>query len=125
MAGKVGAPFGNKNAAGRGGARTAVGGLLLGGPLGSGIGTTKNDRGLRRHTRTTTVPGTIGGILGATAGTSVLPIVGTAIGGVSGAAIGDLSNYAGTKIGQTLGKKSKEAPSRKRNIESHYDSNKQ
>ncbi len=105
--GRRGAPVGNKNAAGNsGGARTAIAGsMLLGGPIGAGlggmyVGATKNQRAINRHTRVSTAIGTVGGAL---VGTAVLPVIGTAIGAVGGGAL----NYTGAKVGQALGRNMK------------------
>lgn len=109
---KKGAPVGNQNAKGTGGARTAIAGSLI--PFGTFAGgallgaTNRNQRALSRHTKVATGLGAIGGgITGAIAGTAVMPIVGTAVGGAVGIPVGAASSYMGSKIGQVIGRKLK------------------
>jgi len=106
MAGKRGAPMGNKNAAGaRGGARSAaVGSLVPFGTLVTGFAGGaggKDDRFASRHRKTATA---IGGTVGAVAGTFAVPVVGTAIGGVIGAAAGNVSSRVGYALGHSIHK---------------------
>jgi hypothetical protein len=110
MAGKKGAPMGNRNAAGTGGARTAVLGSVV--PFGSVLGgavlaaSGRNKRALTRHTTVATGLGAIGGgLVGAVSGTIAMPIIGTAIGGVVGSATGAGTSYIGSKVGHLIGRK--------------------
>ncbi len=118
MAGKQGAPKGNQNARGTGGARSAFVGSLIGGPIGAGltgayVGGAKNQRAASRHTKTATGLGVIGGgisgaFVGGSVGSAVVPFVGTAIGAGVGAGLGAIGggtlNYVGSKSGQAVGR---------------------